>query len=262
MTVANGIYAFSALLEIVWILSRARNGKEFMENWHFYADHLKSNSDEQRKGQPEAMPLVQSQHQPINIQVYAERTDDTEITMPSKHPEHAQAQKDFQSAIQALKENCLWRTKQPSDLKQPFGRPNPGEGDCLDLTMDEIYVNVAIHEGRAHHYFADPDRWKQLQEYPPDEKDCKFAKPEDILDEDHKNVLVVGRPGIGKTSLSTKMVRLWASSAAFNGDEHYRPDFNVVFLVKFRRFNDGANLSLHELLAGAETVHYLDDSVW
>ena len=122
--------------------------------------------------------------------------------------------------------------------------------------MDEIYVNVAIHEGRAHHYFEDPDRWEQLKEYPPDAKDCRFAKPEDILDENHKNVLVVGRPGIGKTSLSTKVLRLWASGEAFNAD------FNVVFLVKFRRFNDDAKLSLRELLACAETVQCLDDSVW
>ena len=205
---ANGIFALFAFLEILWILSRARNGKKFMENLQFYADHLKSNSGE-----------------------------------------HAQA-------IRALKEDCLRLTKQPSDLKQPFGRPNPGEGDCLDLTMDEIYVNVAIHEGRAHHYFADPDRWKQLKEYPPDAKDCEFAKPEDILDKYHKNVLVVGRPGIGKTSLSTKVLRLWASGEAF------KAHFKVVFLVKFRRFNDDAKLSLRELLAGAETAQSLDDSVW
>ena len=256
---ANGIYAFFALLEIIWILSRARNGKEFMDNWHFYADHLKSNSDEQRQGQPEVMPLVQSQHQPINILVYAERTDDTEITMPSKHPEHAQAQKDFQNAIQTIKENILGDTEQPRDLKQPFGRPNPGEGHVHDLKTDEIYVNVAIHEGRAHHYFAkNVNRRKQLQQYPPDAKNCSFAKPEDILDEDHKNVLVVGRPGIGKTSLSTKMVRLWASGDAFDGDKNYE----VVFLVKFRRFNNNTKLSLRELLAGAETVQRLDDAVW
>ena len=237
VTAANGIFAFSALLEIVWILSQARTRNKFMENWHFYVDHLKSNSDEQRQGRPKPMPL--------------------------EPPEHARAQKDLQSVIQALKENCLRRTKQPSDLKQPFGRPNPGEGDCLDLTIDEIYVNVAIHEGRAHHYFAkDLDRWEQLKEYPPDAKDCKFAKPEDILDEDHKNVLVVGRPGIGKTSLSTKMLRLWASGDAFNGDEHYKADFNVVFLVKFRRFNDDAKLNLRELLTGAETVQRLGDSLW
>ena len=123
--------------------------------------------------------------------------------------------------------------------------------------MDEIYVNIAIHEKRAHHDFA-KDRQKQLKQYPPNAKDCKFAKAEDILDKDHKNVLVVGRPGIGKTSLTTKMGRLWASGEAFDEDENYK----VVFLVKFRRFNDGAKLSLRELLAGAETVQLLDDSVW
>ena len=235
---ANGIFAFFAFLEIIWILSRARGGKKFMENRQFYADHLKSNSDEQR-----------------DIQDCGEQPDITEMTMPPEHSERAHGQTDFQSARQAVKDNSLRRTKEPSDLKQPFGRPNPGEGDCLDLTMDEIYVNVAIHEGRAHHYFEDPDRSEQLKEYPPDAKDCEFAKPEDILDEDHKNVLVVGRPGIGKTSLSTKMLRLWASGEAFNV-------FDVAFLVKLRRFNDGAKLSLRELLAGAETVQRLDDSVW
>ena len=236
---ANGIFAFFAFLEILWILSRSRHGKKFMENLQFYADHLKSNSDEQAQAQTEEMQLSHNMNS-----------------------EHDQAQTDFQNVIQALKENCLWLTERPSDLKQPFGRPNPGEGDCLDLTMDEIYVNVAIHEGRAHLYFADQDRSEQLKENPPDAKDCEFAKPEDILDEDHTNVLVVGRPGIGKTSLSTKVLRLWASGEAFNGDEHYKADFNVAFLVKFRRFNDGAKLSLRELLAGAETVQRLDDSVW
>ena len=211
---ANIIFAFSAFLEILWILSRVRNGKQFMDNQQFYVAHLKSNADEQRLGQ-----------------------------------------KGFQSAIQTLKENCLQGTQQLSDLKQPFRRPNPGEGDSHDLTMDEIYVHVAIHEGRAPHFFAkDLDRRKQLKEYPPDEKDCRFAKPEDIIDMEHKNVLVVGRPGIGKTSLSTKMLRLWASGEAFNV-------FDVVFLVKFRRFNDNAELSLRELLARAETVQRLDDSV-
>ena len=252
---ANGIFALLAFLEIIWILSRARNGKKFMENRQFYADHLKSNADQQREEKAEEMLFVQPKHQLANIQDREEQPDITQISQPSEHQEHSHAQTDFQSAIQALKENCLWRTKKPSDLKQPFGRPNPGEGDCLDLTMDEIYVNLAIHEGRAHHYFA-KDRWKQLKEYPPDAKDCQFAKPEDILDENHKNVLVVGRPGIGKTSLSTKVLRLWASGEAFNAD------FNVVFLVKFRRFNDDTKLTLRELLAYAETVKRLDGSVW
>ena len=233
VTAANGIFALFAFLEIIWILSRCRHGKEFMENWRFYVDHLNSNiSHEQRND---------------------------EITNPSELQEHSQTQNDFQSAMQTLKENCLQGIEKLSDLKQPFGQPNHGEGDIHDLTIDKVYVNVVIVEGRAFHKFAEESRSEQLQEYPPDAKDCKFAKPGDILDENHKNVLVVGRPGIGKTSFSTKLLRLWASGEAFNGDEH----FNVVFLLKFRPFNnDNANLSLRDLIARSETVRSLDDAVW
>ncbi|XP_067031788.1 NACHT, LRR and PYD domains-containing protein 3-like [Acropora muricata] len=252
---ANGILAFFAFLEIIWILSRARNGKKFMENLQFYADHLKLNSDEHRQAQPEEMPLVEPQPPAVNMPGNAKITP-----FPPEHPEPVQARNDFSSVIQTLKEDCLRRTEQLSDLKQPFRRPNPGEGPKHDLKIDEIYVNVAIHEGRALHGFK-KDRREQLKKYPPNAEDCHFAKAEDIIDKKHANVLVVGRPGIGKTSLSTKMLRLWATDQAFNEDHHEKSHFNIVFLVKFRRFNDNAELSLHELLARAETVQCLDDSV-
>ena len=252
---ANVIFAILAILEIFWILSRVSHGRAFTENWRFYADHLKSNSDEQRQGQPDRIALAESQHRAVNT-THEPRND--EITNPSEHQEHAQAQNDFPSAMQTLKNNCLQDTEKLNDLKHPFGQPNHGEGHIHDLTIDKIYVHVAIVKGRANHEFP-KDRWQQLRSYPPDAKDCKFAKPEDILDVNHKNVLVVGRPGIGKTSLSTKLLRLWASGEAFNGDQH----FNVVFLLKFRRFNnDNANLSLRDLMARSETVQSLDDAVW
>ena len=57
------------------------------------------------------------------------------------------------------------------------------------------------------------------------------------------------------------MLRLWATGEAFNEDHHDKSHFSIVFLVKFRRFNDNAEWSLHELLARAETVQRLDDSV-
>ena len=257
--VINGFFAFCAFVEIIWILWRARNDKNFMENRQFYADHLKSNSDEHRQAQPEAMPLVRSQPPAVNMPRVPRNT---EITLsPPEHPKLVQSPNDFPSAFQKLKENCLRDTKQPSDLKQPFGRPNPGGGYIHDLKIDEIYVNLAIHEGNTHHCFA-KDRWEQLKEYPPNAKDCQFAKPQDIIDREHANVLVVGRPGIGKTSLSTKMLRLWATGEAFNEEHHEESHFNIVFLIKFRHFNDNAELSLRELLARAETVQRLDDSVF
>ena len=260
VTAVNGILAFFAFLEIIWILSRARNGKKFMENRQFYVDHLKSNSDEQCQAQPEPMSLVEPQPPAVNM---PRVPGIAEITLsPLEQPELAQVPNDFPSAIQTLKEDCLRGTEQLRDLKQPFGRPNPGEGCMHNLKIDEIYVHVAIHEGRAYHDFAkDLDRREQLREYPPNAKDCHFAKPEDIIDKKHENVLVVGRPGIGKTSLSTKMLRLWATDKAFNEDHHEKSHFNVVFLVKFRRLNDNADFSLREMLARAETVQRLDDSV-
>jgi len=177
--VMNGFFAFCAFVEIICILSRARNDKNFMQNQQFYLDHLKSNSHEQRRRQPETISLVETKHRASNLR----------------------------SALKTLKENCLLGTEQESNLQQPFRRPNHGEGHRHDLRMDEMYVHAAIHEGRAYHDFP-KDRWEQLKEYPPDAKDCTIKKPEDIIDNEHKNVLVVGRPGIGKASLSTHILRL------------------------------------------------------
>ena len=258
---ANAIFAFFAFLEILWILSRSRHGKKFMENLQFYAGHLKSNSNEQPELQPQAMPLHNIKQRQVQEEAMPLVDNIAQEPGNPEHPEPARAQNDFHSAIQTLKKNCLLGTEKLSDLKQPFRRPNHGAGYRHDLTIDKIYVHVVIVQGTAPHNFA-KDRWEQLKEYPPDADGRLFKKPEDIFDGDHKNILVVGRPGIGKTSLSTKLLRLWASGEAFNGGEHHKADFNVVFLVKFRRFNDDAKFSLRELLAGAETVQRLDDSVW
>ena len=247
MTVANGILTFFAFVEIIWILSRARNGNTFIENWQFYADDLNSISGEKGQVQQEAMSSAGNiPQEPGN----------------PEHPEPAPAQNDLDSALQTLKDNCLQGTEKLSDLKQPFGRPNHGEGHRHHLTLDEIYVHVVIVDDRAYHNFT-KGRWEQLKEYPPHADDRLLKKPEDIIDKKHRHVLVVGRPGIGKTSLSTKLLRLWASGEAFNGDEHDKADFNIVFLVKFRRFNnDNAKLNLRDLLARAETVQSLDDAAW
>ena len=71
-TAANGIFLIFALLEILWILRRAMNAKRFMDNEQFYADHLKSNSDETETNpnsqtEPEGIPLVERQHRAVNI---------------------------------------------------------------------------------------------------------------------------------------------------------------------------------------------------
>ena len=219
VTVVNGIFAFFAFVEIVWILSRAKKGRTFMDNRQFYADHLRSNSDQQQEG----------------------------------------VKLELREAMKKMKDDCLNCTKQLNDLKHPFRR-KPGEGrKPNDLNIDQIYVSVAMHEGRAAHVFA-KDRREQLRQYPLDSKNCFYVRPDDLIDKQHKNVLVVGGPGIGKTLLSTKILRMWASGEALNRDQDDKKHIVVVFLLKFRRFT--SNLSLRELLAEAETMEQLDEAVW
>ena len=226
VVIVNGIFAFLALIETFWIFSRARNGKTFMEDSQFYADHLKSNRDP-----PEEVPL-------------------------SLKPQQEKSEK-LQAAMKGMKDSIIKDTKQLRDLKQPI-RPNPGEGPKpKDLETDEIYVNLVIHEGRATYDFPE-DRREQLKVYPkPNTDQCKCVPVENIIDGNHNNVLVVGRPGIGKTMLSTKLLRV----SAFDAFKYV--NFDVAFLLKFRRFNSvTVDLDLRELLARSETVSHIDDEVW
>ncbi|XP_068715996.1 protein NLRC5-like [Montipora foliosa] len=257
VTVVNGIFAFFAFVEILWILSRAKKGRTFMDNGKFYTDHLRSNSDQQQETPPgEILEVVNIQNVPLTV-----NTGEAEEEMLLEHSELPRERLELTEAIEKMKDDCLNITEELTNLKLPFGR-NPGEGLTSNhLKMDEIYVNVAMHEGRADHIFA-KDRREQLKEYPPDSKNCFYAKPEDVIDKKHKNVLVVGRPGIGKTLLSTMIARMWASGKAFNGNQDDKTNVVVVFLMTFRRFASNLVLSLHEMLPNAETVENLHELVW
>ena len=234
VAVVNGIFAFLALIETLWILSRAKNGKKFMDDSQFYADHLKSNGD------------------PPQEQQYQQSPEEVPLTL---NPQQEKNEK-LQAAIKGMKDSIIKDTKQLRDLKQPI-RPNPGEGPKpKDLETDEIYVNLVIHEGRATYRFP-KDRLEQLKVYPePNTNQCECVRVENIIDGHHNNVLVVGRPGIGKTMLSTKLLRV----SAFDAFKYV--NFDVAFLLKFRRFNSVSDLELRELLARSETVRHIDDKVW
>ena len=234
VTVVNGIFAFVVLMEIVWIMSRARNGKIFMADSQFFADHLKFNH-------VAAHPGVQEQQHGQNVQ-----------QVPLQ-------QVPLQVFIKSMKDTIMKDTQQPTGLEQPI-RHNPGEGPKpKDFKIDQIYVNLVVCEGRAYYNFPE-DRWEQLKVYPKpaNVNHPQSKRPDVIIDAQHKNVLVVGRPGIGKTLLCTKLLRMWASDVTFNGD------FDAAFLLKFRHFNSKqTNMNVRELLECSETVsEHLDDELW
>ena len=163
----------------------------------------------------------------------------------------------LQELIWRLKDIVISSTGHVTDLQQPF-RPNPGEGPpAKDFTVDEIFVNVVIRKGRVSYNFP-ADRWEQLKVYPmASAEQTNALRPQDIFDSCHRNVLAVGRPGIGKTLLCTRLLRFWAS-----GDIKIQSQCEVAFLLKFRHLNSETHLNLRELLTRAETLECLEDGLW
>ena len=123
VTVVNGIFAFFAFVEIVWILSRAKKGRTFMDNGKFYADHLRSTSDQQQETPPGEIPKV------VNIQDVPSTVNTGEAgeEMLLEHLELPRERLELTEAIEKMKDDCLNFTERLTDLKQPFTH-NPGEG--------------------------------------------------------------------------------------------------------------------------------------
>ena len=115
--------------------------------------------------------------------------------------------------------------------------------------FDELYINLVIHTERAPHKFSkDMERHEIYDVYmkvPPhsirlENVDDLFYPNQDTNGKFPRNTLVVGRPGIGKTVLTEKIMRDWASGV----DEFYYD--KIAFYLKFRWFNakDMKNMTL------------------
>ena len=165
-----------------------------------------------------------------------------------------------------MKTRVLTATGLPlSDLKSPF-QPKPGEGS--DITLDQIYTNLIIHEGRSkltNSLNGDRELW--LERYSKANVILRPKRPADIFDANKRNILVVGHPGTGKTMFCTKILRDWACDNLFSQGENPQLDFQVAFLVKLRMLTHVADqeLSLRELLEYSEYSTPLSaepDEVW
>ena len=163
--------------------------------------------------------------------------------------------------LSTMKKHVREVTERPyRDLKSPFH--NPGEGPKRDLKLDEIFTNLIVYEGRAEYDFSG-DRLEQLKEYHKANENLRPTRPGDIFDAEKQKILVVGRPGIGKTMFSTKILRDWASDNLLKERQKSQIDFKVAFLVKLRMFNStDKELNLRELLDHSEYSTALSEEAW
>ena len=241
----TGFFALLAFVEATFILFkfvRSRREERFTEDPQFYKYYLKSNSNaSQLELERQALYRTnnhQHQHQPSTaIAIYIER---------------------MKKYVQTVTDRPL------SVLKSPFHR-NPGEGFGTDITLDQIYTNLNIHEGRADSKHLAGDRDTLLENYPPKIANLR-PRPADIFDANKQNILLVGHPGTGKTMFCTKILRDWASDKLFVEVQNKQLDFQVAFLFKLRILNGLADqeLNLRELLDRSEYSATLSDEneVW
>ena len=251
LRVVDGIFACILYSEIVIILRRARKVKQFMNDPQFYTGHLKSKYDPQEE--PSGEQTDSQQEIPLRL-----IPQDLQEELKTEKTEHLSQ---LQTCLKRMKESVLKNTERLGDLSPPF-KPNPGEGDKpKDLKLDQIYTNLIIHPGGADYGFPE-NRREQLKVYPKPEENLPPKRPGDIVDNQHKNILIVGRPGIGKTLFCTKFMRDWASDRLFDEAQNSEVPFDVAFLVKFRRLNSTAELNLRELLDHSEFSTNMTDVVW
>ena len=106
--------------------------------------------------------------------------------------------------------------------------------------LDNMYVDLAIHTEQARHNFSEDmqrheifDVYKEVPSFSIRLEKVKdlFYPEQDTKDDIPRTILVVGRPGIGKTALTEKIMRDWANGV----DEFYHG--KIVFYFKFRWFN-------------------------
>ena len=264
--VLNGIFVVSILIEIVYIFFKACKERDFMQNSKFQASHL--NPPEESRQQEERTQLVTNNpHEPQR----QERTEtnisqedhDTNIPHLQGGPEQL-VNSPLQEFIQNTKKMIMDDTYQPPQLQSLFPSP-PGKGHPpKHLTLDQIYTNLVVVPNMADYDFTE-DRRKNLQIYARSgEKNETPRGPEDILNHENKNILIVGRPGIGKTLCCTKILRDWASNKVFQKTPDDKIHFDAAFFVKFRLFYAATELSLRELLTRStySSRDELDEQVW
>ena len=199
LIVVTGIFAFLAFFEATFILFkfvRSRREERLMEDPKFYKCYLKSNSNASlREPQQQEIELICTSH------------NDVSNDPPSfNHANRSEQTPAVVTFIESMKTRVLTATGLPlSDLKSPF-QPKPGEGS--DITLDQIYTNLIIHEGRpklTDSLNGDREIW--LKRYSKANAILRPKRPADIFDANKRNILVVGHPGTGKTMFCTKILR-------------------------------------------------------
>ena len=209
--VVNGLLVLCILIEMIYVLYRVKVTNSFKLNFNFFQTYILGKCSE-----PQAV-------QGYRVEMENSILDNTGLLDP------------LMSFI-------------------PGEAENNRVDDSIELDFEKVYTNLVICPGRVQYDFS-KDRHEVLEGYVKSKQNQRpIDKLEDIFapgDDSRKihKILIVGRPGIGKTTLCDKLIRDIAGRKWF------------VFLFKFRNYNTDENLNFQQWLSSSEYSATLSDDV-
>ena len=145
----------------------------------------------------------------------------------------------------ALREHTLrmkGRVRKETEFLEPLIAQAENSRDNR-LTLGHIFVDLVIYTGRAKHEFEDLSKRHEIFDIylKPQHGALSIKKLEELFlpnkdTQDPRKILVIGRPGVGKSLLCTKLSRDWSEGGLFC-DSIGNRNFEHLFLFRFRWFN-------------------------
>ena len=122
-----------------------------------------------------------------------------------------------------------------------------------DIELDQVqYPRMVFYPEKVNYLLINENRHKLFREFLKESGSILYEPDEILTSAKSGIILVVGSPGIGKSVFCEKLLFDWANNKVFKKGDNGELYFEIAFLFRFRRFNKGEELTLHELLARAE----------
>ena len=244
ISVFNALFAFIIFVEIIRLCRRFPvykyiTGKEC--DTQFIKDYFPRKEYKTVEAElPSVSPNLQQEPVSLNLQQESVSSNLQQELVSSNLPQES-VSSNLQQCVDDYKRRVLCS---PRSTGLNLGTSSKDD-------FDELYINLVIHTERAPHKFSKDmerheiyDVYMEVPLYSTRLEEVKdlFYPNNDTKKKFLRNILVVGRPGIGKTVLTEKIMRDWASRV----DEFYHD--KIAFYLKFRWFKDMKDMTLKTFL--------------
>ena len=240
----DALFFLFSLIEFVRLIYKAVKNSSFREDETFWATYLHGRAEVGNNRDQIPLPTVatanESQQRETpdkntsGIEPPEETAQATPEEMPNQPDHNAVEPPEVQRFVSSLKNQILDSTEYMMD------HTHRGIKEAA-MKTDETFIDLIIQTGRKAEEFCGKEREEVLASYP---KWCQQSIPLDSNDlfapkgdtADPRTILAVGRPGIGQTSLATKILREWAKDALETANKAAEGS-KFVFLLQFRTLN-------------------------